>query len=359
MRRRLDLAASIVVTPELMFLDEPTTGLGPPIEESGLGNHPGARGRGHDDPPLHAVPGRGRPACRGHRRDRSRSRSSPRGRPLSSRRRSGRGPSTSGCSTRTSGVTPRRSSSREFSGVKLEPDPASLSVPCDDADRGAEAVAELARRGIGIAGFSLGQPSLDEVFLALTGRPAADGRSERRGGRSRMSDTRTGDAALEGLEERAITQGALLRAPPGAPERPVGGAHLRLAGDPEDQARPRAADRRDDDPGPLHADVHLHVRGRDLRLDGRVPPVHPAGHPDDVGAVHHRLLGSRPQHRPDEGRRRQVSLASDLASRAARGSRARRQRPLPGRGDRRHHRRRDPGLSPRRRLGRSRSRRLP
>ena len=29
MRRRLDIAASIVVTPGLMFLDEPTTGLDP------------------------------------------------------------------------------------------------------------------------------------------------------------------------------------------------------------------------------------------------------------------------------------------------------------------------------------------
>ena len=35
-------------------------------------------------------------------------------------------------------------------------------------------VAELARSGVRIADFSLGQPSLDEVFLALTGRPPTD-----------------------------------------------------------------------------------------------------------------------------------------------------------------------------------------
>ncbi|MGH2982231.1 MAG: daunorubicin/doxorubicin resistance ABC transporter ATP-binding protein DrrA, partial [Solirubrobacterales bacterium] len=49
-----------------------------------------------------------------------------------------------------------------------------LSVTCADADRAAEAVNELARSGISIAGFSLGQPSLDEVFLALTGHPAEE-----------------------------------------------------------------------------------------------------------------------------------------------------------------------------------------
>jgi ABC-2 type transport system ATP-binding protein len=54
-----------------------------------------------------------------------------------------------------------------------------LSVQCADPDRGAEAVAELARGGVRIASFTLGQPSLDEVFLALTGRPAEDQTGDR------------------------------------------------------------------------------------------------------------------------------------------------------------------------------------
>jgi ABC-2 type transport system ATP-binding protein len=56
----------------------------------------------------------------------------------------------------------------------LESDPTSVSTSCADPDRAAEAVGELTRAGIGVANFSLGQPSLDEVFLALTGRPAED-----------------------------------------------------------------------------------------------------------------------------------------------------------------------------------------
>jgi ABC-2 type transport system ATP-binding protein len=62
----------------------------------------------------------------------------------------------------------------ELGTVHLEPDPAALSAPCSDADRAAEAVAELARSGVRIAGFTLGQPSLDEVFLALTGHTAEE-----------------------------------------------------------------------------------------------------------------------------------------------------------------------------------------
>ena len=56
--------------------------------------------------------------------------------------------------------------------VVLEPDPAALSAACADAERAAIGVGELGRAGLGVGGFSLDQPSLDEVFLALTGHTA-------------------------------------------------------------------------------------------------------------------------------------------------------------------------------------------
>ena len=36
----------------------------------------------------------------------------------------------------------------------------------------------LARAGVAVTNFAVGQPSLDEVFLALTGRPADDDTGE-------------------------------------------------------------------------------------------------------------------------------------------------------------------------------------
>ncbi len=61
---------------------------------------------------------------------------------------------------------------RELGAVTLEADPAALSASCSDPDRAAAGLAKLAGTGVGIAAFSLQQPSLDEVFLALTGHPA-------------------------------------------------------------------------------------------------------------------------------------------------------------------------------------------
>ncbi len=45
---------------------------------------------------------------------------------------------------------------RELGEVTLEPDPAALSASCAEADRAAEAVAELTRSSVRIADFSLG-----------------------------------------------------------------------------------------------------------------------------------------------------------------------------------------------------------
>jgi ABC-2 type transport system ATP-binding protein len=58
--------------------------------------------------------------------------------------------------------------------VHLEADPAALSARVSEPERVPAAMAELERADIPVAEFALGQPSLDEVFLALTGRPAED-----------------------------------------------------------------------------------------------------------------------------------------------------------------------------------------
>jgi ABC-2 type transport system ATP-binding protein len=64
-------------------------------------------------------------------------------------------------------------------GITLDADPVSLTAQLsgDDSDRVAaeqasRALAELAAAGITVDNFALGQPTLDEVFLALTDHPA-------------------------------------------------------------------------------------------------------------------------------------------------------------------------------------------
>ncbi|HKH75943.1 MAG TPA: DUF4162 domain-containing protein, partial [Rubrobacteraceae bacterium] len=58
--------------------------------------------------------------------------------------------------------------------VRIGSDPAALSARISDPERVAHALAELSRSGVMVTDFALGQPSLDEVFLALTGRPVED-----------------------------------------------------------------------------------------------------------------------------------------------------------------------------------------
>jgi ABC-2 type transport system permease protein len=70
----------------------------------------------------------------------------------------------------------------------------------------------------------------------------------------------------------------------------------------EDQARARAARRRDLHPDPVHADVHLPVRRRALRVDRRLPPVPAAGHADDDPGARQRLYRRGAEHRHHQGR---------------------------------------------------------
>ena len=176
MRRRLDIAASIVVTPELMFLDEPTTGLDP-------------RSRNQVWEIIRALVAEGTTImlCTQYLEEADqladgiavidRGRVIAEGTPGQLKASVGSG--ALHVRLLDPGQRPHAEQvlDRELGGVTLEADPAALSAPCSDADRGAVAVAELARSGVRIAAFSLGQPSLDEVFLALTGRPADDGLS--------------------------------------------------------------------------------------------------------------------------------------------------------------------------------------
>ncbi len=168
MRRRLDVAASIVVTPQLMFLDEPTTGLDPRSRNQVWGIIRALAAEGttillctqYLEEADHLADGiavidRGKVIAEGT--------------PAQLKASVGSG----ALHVRLLDPEQRPEAARlldlDLGTVTLEPDPAALSASCSDAVRGAEAVAGLARAGVRIADFSLGQPSLDEVFLALTG----------------------------------------------------------------------------------------------------------------------------------------------------------------------------------------------
>ena len=62
--------------------------------------------------------------------------------------------------------------------VQRSTEGAELSVLGGTAREANEALAELIAGGIELSDFSMGQPSLDEVFFALTGQPASDEKEE-------------------------------------------------------------------------------------------------------------------------------------------------------------------------------------
>ncbi|MEU0550599.1 ATP-binding cassette domain-containing protein [Micromonospora sp. NPDC005979] len=179
MRRRIDIAASILNTPDLLFLDEPTTGLDP-------------RSRNQVWEIVRAVVSHGttvllttqyldeadqlagRIAVVDH------------GRVIAEgtpgELKSSVGSGTVHLRLRDPGQRPQAEQVlREALNVpvQLAADPVALTARVGEAGtdldasaQAARALGDLARAGIVVDDFSLGQPSLDEVFLALTDHPA-------------------------------------------------------------------------------------------------------------------------------------------------------------------------------------------
>ena len=64
-------------------------------------------------------------------------------------------------------------------GFLPDSDATALAIKLGDAAAASDVLAALARANIALSGFSLGAPSLDDVFFALTGRPAEENPGER------------------------------------------------------------------------------------------------------------------------------------------------------------------------------------
>ena len=178
MRRRLDIAASIVVTPDLLFLDEPTTGLDPRSRNQvwdivrtmvGAGTTVLLTTQYLDEADQLA----GRIAVIDHGKVIAE------GTPGELKASVGSG----ALHVRVHDIEQRSVAATVLGAalgveIQVDGDPAALSARVDSPERVPHALEQLSRHGVAVTQFALGQPSLDEVFLALTDHPATNEKEE-------------------------------------------------------------------------------------------------------------------------------------------------------------------------------------
>jgi ABC-2 type transport system ATP-binding protein len=174
MRRRIDIAASLVVTPEVLFLDEPTTGLDPRSRNQVWDIVRRIAGQGttvllttqylEEADRLAerlAVIDHGRVIAEGTSRDLKASVGS------------------NALHVRLSGPAERAKAQlvvRKTLGDGILPgsEPASLAVKVGSVAEAHKVLAALEKGKVQVREFTMGSPSLDDVFFAITGRPAAE-----------------------------------------------------------------------------------------------------------------------------------------------------------------------------------------
>ncbi|MGB0652634.1 MAG: ATP-binding cassette domain-containing protein [Thermoplasmatota archaeon] len=173
MRRRLDIAASLVVTPEILFLDEPTTGLDP-------------RSRNQVWDIVRGIAAGGTTVLLTTQYLEEADRLADRMAVIDNGKVIAEGTShdlKASVGANTLKVRLRHRDDREAARAKLEKslgatvadggDPAELKANVD-ATKVGKALDALAKAKISVAEYSMGAPTLDEVFFALTGRAAED-----------------------------------------------------------------------------------------------------------------------------------------------------------------------------------------